>query len=83
MKVAKALTVEALRGKIDNDEDDGMPASIQWTFRKLPPSETLDNMIRCILICHDAVVIEEKYLERQEREEDEILPFQPVSEVEA
>lgn len=39
-------------------------------------------MIRCILICHDAVCIEEKYLERHVREEDEILPFQPISEVE-
>jgi len=39
-------------------------------------------MIRCILVCHDAVCIEEKYLEKQVREEDEILPFQPISEVE-
>lgn len=84
MKVVKADRSEVLKGKIDDDEDEfGMPASIQWQFKKLPPSESLDNMIRCILVCHDAVVIEEKYLERQQREEDEILPFQPVSEVQA
>ena len=66
----------------DADDEFGMPASIQWQFKKLPPSEALDNMIRCILVCHDAVCIEEKYLEKQVREEDEILPFQPISEVE-
>jgi magnesium-transporting ATPase (P-type) len=83
MKVVKADRSDALKGKIDNDEDEfGMPASIQWQFKKLPPSEALDNMIRCILVCHDAVCIEEKYLEKQVREEDEILPFQPISEVE-
>ena len=65
MKVVKADRSEVLKGKIDNDEEDfGMPTSIQWSFRKLPPSESLDNMIRCILVCHDAVVIEERFLEK-------------------
>jgi len=40
MKVVKADRSDALRGKIDNDEEEfGMPASIQWQFKKLPPSE--------------------------------------------
>jgi magnesium-transporting ATPase (P-type) len=82
MKVVKADRSDALGGKIDIDEEEFGLGSIQWQFKKLPPSEALDNMIRCILVCHDAVCIEEKYLERQVREEDEILPFQPISEVE-
>jgi magnesium-transporting ATPase (P-type) len=29
-------------------------------FKKLPPSETLFNLIRCILICHDVLKINDK-----------------------
>jgi len=32
----------------------------KWRFKKLPPSETLFNLIRCILICHDVLKINTK-----------------------
>ena len=32
----------------------------KWRFKKLPPSETLFNLIRCILICHDVLKINNK-----------------------
>jgi hypothetical protein len=83
MKVVKADRSDILKGKIENNDDDfGMPAGIHWQFKKLSPSEGLDNIIRCILVCHDAVCIHEKVLEKRVMEEDEILPFQPLNEIE-
>ena len=34
----------------------------KWQFKKLPPSSTLDNMLRCILLCNDANKLKDKLL---------------------
>lgn len=39
---------------------DAALARSKWRFKKLPPSETLFNLIRCILICHDVLKINNK-----------------------
>lgn len=42
-----------------------MPNLIKWEFKKLPESPELDDMLRCILLCHECVRLEEKYTEKQ------------------
>lgn len=55
-----------------------MPNLIKWEFTKLEPSEALDNMIRCILICHECVRLEQKVGERKEFVEEEYEAFSAV-----
>ena len=33
-----------------------------WKFKKISPSDRLDNMLRCILLCNDANKFKEKLL---------------------
>ena len=63
--------------KEDMDEEAAFPSSIQWKFKKLQASAQLDEMIRCILLCHDASRIEEKVDVPLAPEED-IVPFAQV-----
>lgn len=55
-----------------------MPSSIKWEFKKLPASDTLDDMIRCILLCHQCVRLEEKYIEKHAFVEEEYEAFAPI-----
>ena len=64
--------------KANYDENLMMPSSIQWEFKKLPPSEVLDDMIRCILLCHECVRLEEVYIEKHQFKEEEYEAFAPI-----
>lgn len=55
-----------------------MPNMIRWEFKELPESEMLDDMIRCILLCHECNRLEEKYTEKKEFEEEEYKAFEVV-----
>jgi magnesium-transporting ATPase (P-type) len=55
-----------------------MPNLIRWEFKLLPQSDELDDMIRCILLCHECVRLEEKIIEKQEFKEDEYEAFSAV-----
>jgi len=49
----------------------------KWRFKKLPPSETLFNLIRCILICHDVLKINGKL---SGASQDELVLMQMIEE---
>jgi hypothetical protein len=55
-----------------------MPNLIKWEFTKLKPSEELDNMLRCILICHECNRLEEKVIVKKEFVEEEYEDFSAV-----
>lgn len=55
-----------LKGKVNNsinsndDQDNLVSNGGPWQFKKLDASESLDNILRCILICHDVLRIDGK-----------------------
>ena len=81
MKVSKRMAKRGTLHEISKanfDETFIMPSSIKWEFKQLPPSDILDDMIRCILLCHECVRLEEVYVERSEFVEEEYEAFAPI-----
>ena len=69
MKVTRRenmASTELERNKANFDSALMMPNLIKWEFKELPESEMLDDMIRCILLCHECNRLEEKYTEKKE-----------------
>ena len=61
-KRADMKLTEHERNKANFDSSLMMPNLIHWEFKQLPPSLELDDMIRCILLCHECVRLEEKVI---------------------
>ena len=51
---------------------------ISWEFKEIPASAELDDMIRCILLCHECVRLEEKMYDKKEFIEEEYEAFSAV-----
>lgn len=77
-KKADMKLTEHERNKANFDSSLMMPNLIHWEFKQLPPSLELDDMIRCILLCHECVRLEEKVIFKKDFEEEEYEAFSAV-----